>query len=65
MSRDEERELVLDAVGEAWNEFVFYSRKLDKDLPARKLEQLVRDGIVTEAEIVSRWQDLVQGWNLS
>ena len=50
---------------DAWNEFIFYSRKLDKDLSARKLEQLVRDGVVTKAEIISRWQELVERWDLN
>lgn len=65
MTRDAEREIVLDAVSEAWNEFVFYSRKLDKDLPAQRLQQLVRDGVVTKSEIVAQWQALVAGWNVN
>jgi hypothetical protein len=64
MSREEERELVLDAVDEAWNEFVHYSRKLDKRLPYTRLRELVRDGVVTKDVIVAEWKRVVEAWDL-
>jgi hypothetical protein len=62
---NDDRELVLDAVGEAFNEFIFYYRKLDKELPADRLRRLVREGVVTKDEIVARFRQLVDDWNVN
>jgi hypothetical protein len=56
---DDDRELVLDAVSEAYNDFVFYNRKLDDTLPPGKLYRLIREGVVTKAEIVAEFKRLI------
>ena len=62
---DHDRELVLQAVTEAFNDFVFLDRKLDKDLPWDKLARLVREGVVTKAEIVAQFKEHIDGWTVS
>jgi hypothetical protein len=57
-----DKELVLDAVTEAFNDFVFLDRKHDKDLPWDKLERLVREGVVTKEEIVARFKEHIDNW---
>jgi hypothetical protein len=59
------REQVLDAVTEAFNEFVFYDRKTDPLLNERRLTQLVRDGVCTKREIVEKFAKLIDGWDVS
>jgi hypothetical protein len=62
---ERERELVLEAVGEAFNDFVHYHRKLDKALPWNELARLVREGRVTKDDIVNEFRRLVQQWDVS
>jgi hypothetical protein len=62
---DDDRELVLHAVTEAFNDFVFLDRKLDKNLPWDKLARLVREGVVTKAEIVAQFKEHIDGWIVS
>lgn len=56
---DDDREAVLDAVSEAYNDFVFYNRKLDDTLPPDKLYRSIREGVVTKAEIVAEFKRLI------
>ncbi|MDQ3367317.1 MAG: hypothetical protein M3680_17985 [Myxococcota bacterium] len=63
-SRETERELVLQAVTDAFNDFVHGNRKLDRDLPWDRLEQLVRDGVVSKREIVEQFTQHVERWNV-
>jgi len=58
----EDRKLVFDAVDAAWNDFVFYARKLDKRLSPNRLKELVRTGVITKSEIAAYWQELVRKW---
>jgi histone H3/H4 len=62
MDRDEQRELVLDAVTEAFNDFIFYDRKMDKALPWDALKRIVREGIVTKDEISERFKQAIDNW---
>jgi len=62
---DDERELVLDAVDEAFNGFAFYCRKLDKALPRDKVQRLVRTGVVTKDEIVARFRERIDAWDVN
>ena len=59
------RERVLDAVGEAFNEFVFYGRKLDSTLTRIELQNAVRDGMVSKQEIVDEFRRLIEAWDLT
>ena len=59
------REQVLDAVDEAFNDFVFLNRKLDRDLPWDRLRQLVRDGVVTKQEITEKFAQSIERWDVS
>ena len=58
------RERVLDAVGEAFNEFVFYGRKLDPSLTTVQLQDAVRDGVVSKQEIVDEFRRLIDTWDV-
>ena len=59
------REQVLDAVDEAFNDFVFLNRKLDRDSPWDRLRQLVRDGVVTKQEITEKFAQSIERWDVS
>ncbi|MDB5297412.1 MAG: hypothetical protein JWO31_3395 [Phycisphaerales bacterium] len=62
--REAERERVFQAVVEAFNDLVYLDRRLDKELPWDRLEQLVREGIVTKQEIADRFASLIEQWDV-
>lgn len=54
------KEAILDAVSEAYNSFIFYDRKLDRELTTKVLTQALVDGVVTPEELGKEFQAWVE-----
>jgi len=47
---------VLKTIDDLAGSFLYYDRKEDERLPVGKIEELVRDGVITKEEIVQRFK---------
>lgn len=56
----DDKDLVMDALDQAMNDFFFYNRKIDKELPLRAIERAIARGDVTVEELVTRFKSHLQ-----
>lgn len=54
------KEIIIEEVGQAFNEFIFYARKLDKRLPLGAIESAIRNGDITVDEIVAEFKSCIE-----
>jgi hypothetical protein len=53
---DGRKELILVTVDDLVGDLLFYDRKEDEDLPRGVIEEAIREGVVTIAEMVARFE---------
>ena len=47
------RQRILNEIEDAVSQMLYYDRKEDEDLPVGAIDKAVRDGVMTEGEIVA------------
>ena len=51
------KEYILGVVDDLVSDFLYYDRKEDEELPRGAIEDAVRDGIITEDEIIAKFSE--------
>lgn len=51
------RQTILDSVNDLVADFMYYDRKDDYELPRAAIEEAIKAGEITEAEIVARFAE--------
>jgi len=54
-TKEEYKALILDSVSDLVSDFLYYDRKEDEELPVDKIEELVKDGVITVDEIIDKF----------
>lgn len=60
MTDESIKDIVIEEVDQAYNEFIFYARKNDKRLPLKAIEAAILDGHVSIYEIVEHFRDCLE-----
>ena len=54
-TKEEYKALILDSVSDLVSDFLYYDRKEDEELPVDKIEELIKDGVITVDEIIDKF----------
>lgn len=54
------RETILNTVNDLVSDFLYYDRKEDEDLPRDAIQDAIKAGEITEAEIVAAFADALR-----
>lgn len=50
------KQVILDTVDDLIVEFLYQGRREDEDLPLGVIEQSIKDGVITQEEIVAKFK---------
>ena len=58
------KELIYNEISDLATSFLYYDRKEDDELPRGAIEKAIKDGVITELEIVQKFKEsLINGLN--
>lgn len=50
------KQVILDTVDDLVGQFLHYDRREDEDLPLGVIEQSIKDGVISQEEIVTKFK---------
>lgn len=51
------KQVILDTVDDLVGQFLYYDREEDEDLPLGVIEQNIKDGVITQEEVVEKFKE--------